>query len=143
MPNVTITITGNIFPNGSYEFEILNFSFGVEDTGTASSGGGGSGKAVFSQFNFLRQQDALSPLFYKCCASGLLLPAVQLALDAAGGGAYLQILLKTVLITSYQISSSGDTPTESFSLEYEEIQYETLNADGSVAYEEQFAATWG
>ena len=142
--SIFMNFTGNSFPGGSYQIEILDFSFGVANTGTASSGGGGSGKVKFNEFSFVRTSDKASPLFFKFCCSGVFLPAVQLTLDTAGAATpYLQITLKTVLITSFQTSSGGDTPTESLTLEYEEIEYETLDANGDVEYEAQFDATWG
>lgn len=118
--------------------EIQSFSFGVSNSGTlVSGGGGGAGKATFSDISFLKNLDKASPLLYLHCAQGKHIPTATLFVRKAGERPleYFVVKLTDVIVTSVQTSGSsgGGAPTESFSLNFRTIEftYTPQKADGS------------
>ena len=91
-------------------------------------------------FAVTKTLDKASPKIQEATVTGKLIPSVTLELtrNMAGSASmpYYAYELKNVQITSYSISGSGqagDIPTESFSLNFEEIQvtYTEYDSDGS------------
>jgi type VI secretion system secreted protein Hcp len=53
------------------EIEVLSFSWGVANSGsTPSGGGGGAGKAAFQDLSFVHDIDKATPALFKACATG-------------------------------------------------------------------------
>lgn len=68
-------------------FQVLNYSFEVENTivfGSQSTGAG-AGKATFDVFSFTRNVDSNSPAFFLALAEGVTLNSVTLSIFSAGG----------------------------------------------------------
>jgi type VI secretion system Hcp family effector len=132
----TPTITPNSRPIGNLKLplggaptslQIYSWSFG---TGTsATGGGGGAGKSPVHEIVITKTQDASSPKLSKACATGEHFKTVVLSVRKAGGGGggagstFLTIKLTDVTISSYQLSSGGDRPTESLTLNFTKIEY--------------------
>jgi type VI secretion system secreted protein Hcp len=116
--------------------EIESFSFGVSQSGTIIGGGGGAGKATFSDMAIMKRLDKSSPLLYLNCAQGKHLDTATVILRKAGEKPfeYLVVKMTDVLISSVQTSGSAgsDTPTESLSLNFAkiEISYMRQKPDG-------------
>ena len=109
------------------EIEILDFSFGVSNTGSRHSGsGGGSGQAHVQDINFTKYADRSTPTLMQYCVTHKDIPnAVITCYKAAGDERvkYLEIQLKEVLISSYQTGGGDGVAMESGSLNFAEIKY--------------------
>lgn len=121
------------------EIEILNFSFGVSNHGSASSGGGmGSGKANFQDISFSKLVDAATPTLMEKCATGAHIAKALLTVRKAGGTQveYYKVHLTDLMVSSFQNSGSdsGEKPHESISINYSKIEfsYYVQNKDGSL-----------
>jgi type VI secretion system secreted protein Hcp len=82
--------------------------------------------------------DKSSPKIAEAVSMGKVFPKVEIALKTdyvnSGRETYLLYTLKNVLVTSYSISGSSDgTPSENFSLNFEEIKmtYTEMDEKGS------------
>ncbi len=120
------------------EIEILSWSWGVSQSGSAGhAGGGGAGKASFHDFSFTHHVDKASPLLMKACATGTHIPEATITVRKAGKGQqeYLSIKTTDVLITSVEISV-GDEPAtaESVTLQFAKVdlEYRAQKPDGSL-----------
>jgi type VI secretion system secreted protein Hcp len=122
------------------EIDILSFSWGVNNIGSIT-GGGGAGKASFKEFTVTKKVDRSSPKLMLACATGERLPQMQFAVarepsaNDPEGGAYYIITLSDILISSYQSggTQSDPVPTESVSFNFSKITFEYRPADGSEA----------
>lgn len=122
------------------QIDILSYSWGASQSGSPGfGGGGGAGKVQFQDIHFTMSVGKASPQLFLGCATGEHLKEAILTGRKAGGGQqdFLVIKLNDVLITSYQSggSSSGDVPTDQFSLNFAKIDYEIKEQkeDGSLA----------
>jgi type VI secretion system secreted protein Hcp len=119
------------------EIDIVSWQWGVSQTGTmAHGGGGGAGKASFSDLTISHTLDASSPILAMHCATGQHIKSGTLVNRKAGKEQqeYLVIKLTDILITNVSDSAGGDVPHESVSLNYAkiEIEYKAQKADGSL-----------
>lgn len=110
--------------------EINSFGWGVVNTGShAAGGGGGAGKASFSDVSFSTGVNASGPLLFLACASGQHIKKAILHVRKQGGDQqeYYTLTLEDVLISSF---NSGDAPggdvavCDNFSLNFAKIKYE-------------------
>jgi type VI secretion system secreted protein Hcp len=117
------------------QIDIESFSWGLTQTGSlASGGGGGAGKASFQDIHFEMPVSSASPLLAKNCATGARIDSATLTVHKALGD-YYTIKMTDVLISSYQSAGAGDErPEESFSLNFAKIEfdYRAQKADGSL-----------
>jgi type VI secretion system secreted protein Hcp len=105
------------------EIEVLSISWGVSNAGSMShGGGGGEGKASFSDLSFMHTVDKASPVLMQSCATGTHLKEATITHRKAGKGQqeYLIVKMNDVIITSVQESGSsgGGETTESVAVEY-------------------------
>ena len=119
------------------EIEVLSWSWGVSQPGTAASGGGGgAGKASFSDLNFTHNVDRASPLLMKACATGQHVKEATLVSRKAGKGQqeYLIIKMSDILVTGVQPSSAGQQPMENVSIKFAKIdlEYKPQKVDGTL-----------
>lgn len=119
--------------------EVLSWSWGVSQPGSMSTGGGGgTGKASFSDLTVMHTMDAASPNLALFSAGGKHIPTVTLTQRKAGEDQqdFLIIKMSDVIISSVQDSGSdgGGLPTESFSLNYAKIEgeYKPQNEKGGL-----------
>ncbi len=111
------------------EIEILSFSWGVSQTGSFSSGGGGgAGKASFQDIRFEKRIDKSSPLLAKRLWQGTHIKKAVLHVRKSGPGKpeYMTITLENCLVLSFQTKPSEDSdsvPTERVSFSYSKIEY--------------------
>lgn len=120
--------------------EIQGWDWGVSQTSHGAGGGGGTGKAVAQDFNFSHNFDKASPKLFLACATGKLIPAVQLDVVRAGEQgeqrqAFLKYKFYDILISSIQpggASPAPDMPMEEVAFKYWkiEINYFTQDAAG-------------
>jgi type VI secretion system secreted protein Hcp len=121
------------------EVEVLSWSWGVNQTGTISAGGGaGASKAVFSDFYFTHHIDKASPLLMKACATGEHIKDATITVRKAGKGQheYLIIKMTEVLIMSVAMSVTEDATStaENVTLQFAKVdlEYKPQKADGSL-----------
>ena len=119
------------------EIDVLSWSWGVSQPGTAASGGGaGAGKVSFSDLNFTHNVDKASPLLMKACAMGQHVKEATLVSRKAGKGQqeYLIIKMSDILVTGVQPSSAGEHTMENVSINFAKIdlEYKPQKVDGTL-----------
>jgi type VI secretion system secreted protein Hcp len=119
--------------------DVLSFTYGVTQTGAASTSGGlTAGKANLNDFTFTQKVHIGSPEIFIRCATGKVSKTVNFVARKAGGDAqldFLKIDMINVLITSVSSQGSGgpdEIPTETVSMTCEEMKifYAEQNAAG-------------
>lgn len=129
--------------------DIMSYSWGVINHGTAAAGGGlGSGRSSFQDFNFSTAMSKASPALALKCATGEHIPKVVLYQKKAGGGTdggklYYTVTMENVLVSSYQqgASDGGGEPLDSFTFNYSKIktEYKVQNEAGAMVAGGDFA----
>jgi type VI secretion system secreted protein Hcp len=120
------------------EIELLSWSWGEQQAGSAAGSGGGAGKVDFSSLHAVAYTSIASPKLFLACANGQHIPDVTLAVTQKKKGKrqdYLIIKLEDVQIVSYQMSAiEGSRPTDEFDLNFGkiEVEYSRIKADGSL-----------
>lgn len=119
------------------EIDVLAFSWGMSNSGTAHLGGGaGSGKVNVQDLSFTKYVDASSSAIMKHCASGEHIKEATLVCRKAGGKdplEYIHIKLTDILVSSYSTGGHGseDRLTENVALNFAKVEF---------TYKEQAAA---
>lgn len=119
------------------EIDIVSWQWGVSQTGTMDrGGGGGAGKANFSDLTITHTYDKASPNLALFCATGEHVKSGTLVNRKAGKDQqeYLIIKMTDILISNVSDSAGGEIPHESFSLNYAKIEFEykPQKADGTL-----------
>jgi type VI secretion system secreted protein Hcp len=123
------------------EIQLISWSFGEQNAGTFSvGGGGGAGKVAMGDFSFVKLVDKASPKFFLACAQGTHIANALLTCRKAGTEQqeYLKITLKDILVSKYETTGSGAqnevVPVESISLNFAaiKIEYREQKADGTL-----------
>jgi hypothetical protein len=98
----------------------------------SQSSGSGAGKVTFNPFSITRKIDKSSPILAKACAAGKHYTHAMLTIRKAGGTQKedLEYKLTDALISSYGVSSGGDHPTESLSLNFTKIEFKNVPLNG-------------
>jgi type VI secretion system secreted protein Hcp len=115
------------------EIDIMSFSWGMNQTGTHSSGGGGgAGKVSVHDISITKKTDFSSPALMLHCASGKHIPEAHLTVRKAGGEPleFMKIKLTDVLVSSYKPhvetgvpGATNEMPIDQFSLNFAKIEY--------------------
>ena len=121
------------------EIEVLNWSWGMSQSGNMHTGtGGGAGKVSIQDLSLTKFVDKASPNLMMHCSSGKHVPKVTLTVRKAGGDAqveYLIINLEEVLISSLSTGGSGsdDRLIENITLNFAKVtvDYQPQKADGT------------
>lgn len=138
-------ITGDTQSKGfTGDIELNSFQFRVEHPIDIATGQI-SGKTTFSPIAITKMMDKTSPVLFGKVVQGQVIPQVDIlfAKDTPNGlVTYASYVLKNVIISSYSVSSGGDTPSESLSLTFQSVQFtfSSTNPDGSLA--PPITATW-
>jgi type VI secretion system secreted protein Hcp len=126
------------------EIELLSWSWGVNQSGTVSSGSGaGSGKASFGEFLFTHYVDKASPNLMKACATGEHIKDAVVTQRKAGKGQqeYLVIKMNDILITGVRPGVGNGHGNDDSGLVMEQVtlqaskvdlEYKPQKADGSL-----------
>jgi type VI secretion system secreted protein Hcp len=120
------------------EIEVLSWSWGVSNSGTAVAGtGGGEGKASFHDLSFTHKIDKASPVLMQACATGVHLKDATITHRKAGKGQqeFLVIKMNDVIVTGVSHSDSGaDGSMESVTLAFAKVdlEYKPQKADGTL-----------
>jgi len=113
--------------------DVLSWSWGLSQTGSFhSGGGGGTGKANFQDINVTKYIDCSTPVLMLYAANGDHFESAKLYVRKAGATPleYLMIEMTKVLVTAVSTGGSGgeDRLTENVTLNFEKVK---------VAYKEQ------
>ena len=111
--------------------------------GSGGSGGGGSvggaqGKAALGTVTINKVVDSTSAVWGRCCATGTVLPTVNLAIRKSGGDRliYLQYCFRACQVKSIAWAGGGGDarPTEQLDIEFKAVgmQYYRQTAGGSI-----------
>ena len=122
------------------EIEIESFSWGANQTGTASHGGGmGAGRVQMQDFNFLMRVNKSSPKLMLACAQGAHIKSAILTCRKAGKDQqeYLKVTFTDLLVSSYVTQGAGNAnvvPLDQISLNFTkvEIEYKEQKPDGTL-----------
>jgi type VI secretion system secreted protein Hcp len=130
-------IPGDVVASGhEAEIEVASAQFGVSQTGIREAGGKASARrASLTTITITKFLDKASPKLFLACATGQHIDSAVLSFNQTINGSiseFLKITLTDVFISSYQVSSGGDLPTESVSFSYSKIEYKYIprNAAG-------------
>jgi type VI secretion system secreted protein Hcp len=117
------------------ELEILSWSWG-ESTGTAKTKRGVLPAACIQDVSLVKRIDAASPQLILNSVAGVVAPEAVLTMRRSGKGQqeFLVLKMTNVTVVSYQISSSGESPIETFVLRFESMrgEYFRQKADGTL-----------
>ena len=121
--------------------EVSSFSWGVSNAGQiAGGGGGGTGRATFTDMRFGSSTSKASPLLAKACATGQHIKKAVLHVRKAGEQQFefIQYTMEDVLVSSYFQGGAGggdERPTDEFTLSFAQFEFDYIpqNPDGSKA----------
>lgn len=118
------------------EIDIQSFSWGLSQSGSGhSSTGQGTGKVDVSDISIMKNVDLASPTLQLACANGKHIAKGKLTVRKAGENPldYLTFDFEGIFISSYQISGSSETPSETISLNFTKVksEYWTQSAKGA------------
>ena len=123
----------------SNEIDVLAWSWGASNTGSAHHGGGaGSGKVNVQDLSFTKFVDKASPDIFLACCDGKHIKEATLVMRKAGEKPleYLTVKMDQVMITSYSTGGSGgeDRLTENVTLNFAKVSlnYKEQTATGGV-----------
>jgi type VI secretion system secreted protein Hcp len=128
------------------EIDVLAWSWGMSQSGTFhTGGGGGAGKVAVQDVSFTKYVDVASPLLMLYCATGEHIPEATLTVRKAGGKApleYVKVIMKKVMVTSVSTGGSGgeDRLTENVTLNFGNCEFDYIKQkeDGSGEAPKQF-----
>jgi type VI secretion system secreted protein Hcp len=121
------------------EIDVLAWSWGMANSGTAHVGGGaGSGKVQVQDLSFTKYVDCSSPKLMLNCCNGQHFKDALLTVRKAGGKGpveYIKIKMETVLIAAVTTGGSGaeDRLSENVTLNFGQVSvdYTPQKADGT------------
>lgn len=111
------------------EIDVLAYSWGMSNSGSAHVGGGaGAGKVNVQDISFTKYIDSASSVLMAHACSGKHIPEATLVVRKAGGDKaleYITIKLSHVLVSSVSLGGSGgeDRLTENVSLNFAKFEF--------------------
>ncbi len=116
-------------PNYRDKVDVLAWSWGMANSGSAHvGGGGGAGKVTFQDLSLTKYVDKASPKLMSLCASGGHLPTATLIIRKPGQEPveYIKITLSNVLVSSVSTGGSAgeDRLTENVTLNFARVKFE-------------------
>ena len=110
----------------------VSWGLGKGVTSAMGSAAGGSRQNSVSSLTITKTLDKSTPKLLDQALGGTPTPEVDILFSSGGTQPYLQYTLKNVLISGYSVSSGGDRPTESMTLDFTQVQisYFSQNASG-------------
>src|SRR5690349_5602298 len=108
-PEIKGDVTAAGFENA---IEVLSFSWGLSNTvSRVSGGGGGAGKASFQDLHFEMSSSQASPILAKECATGNIIDKATMSVVKVSGGqatVYYKVVMEDVIVSSFQSAGAGD-----------------------------------
>ncbi|MFI5380600.1 MAG: type VI secretion system tube protein Hcp [Tepidisphaerales bacterium] len=131
--------TGDVTANGyAGDIQLLSFAWGVSNSApSASSVPRGSGAPSISEITITKAVDKASPQLLQDTLIGQPQDVKIFFVNSVQGrlNTYAEYDLRDVLISGYSVSSGGDRPTESLSLNFTKVQFTSVvpNANGTTS----------
>lgn len=127
------------------EIDVLSFSWGMSQSGSMhTAGGGGTGKVAVQDMSITKYLDKASTVLMQKCATGKHFPKATLTCRKAGDTPveYLVVTMEEVLVTSVALGGSqhdDDMQTEMVSLNFAKVKvkYTPQKSDGSAGAESE------
>jgi type VI secretion system secreted protein Hcp len=118
------------------EIDILAWSWGMSNSGTAHMGGGaGAGKANIQDVSVTKYVDASSAALMLACTTGEHIPTANLVVRKAGTTPveYIKVTLTECLITAVSTGGSGgeDRLTENVTINFSKVKFEYTEQDAT------------
>jgi type VI secretion system secreted protein Hcp len=120
------------------EIDVLAWSWGMNQSGTAHAGpGGGSGKVSIHDLSFTKYVDSATPKLMLYCMNGKHIDKAMLTVRKAGENPleYIILTMQDLLVTSVSKGGSGgqDRLTENITLNFAKVEYKYVpqKKDGS------------
>lgn len=121
------------------EIDVLSFSWGAQNSGTMSfGGGGGAGKVSYQDFHFSMRTCKATPKLMLKCSNGEHISEATFIARKAGKEQqeFLKILFNDIIISSYQLGGSqGDMlggDSVAFNFSKVTVDYRPQKADGTL-----------
>lgn len=121
------------------QIDVISWGYAVSQSSSMSTGGGGGvGKANFSDLAFTHYIDKASPNLMQYCSSGRHISSVELSCCKVGDGSqeYMHVTLTDCLVTHVRPVGATNSPRviEEVGLSYAKIKVEVKeqNSDGSM-----------
>ena len=114
------------------EIEVLSFSWGVAHPVPVTHGERRrAGRPQASDINFVMRVNKSSPTLMLACATGRHLKEGLFVIETTGEAPFpfYKATLTDVIITSYQTSGGGETPIDSFSLNFRTLRLRETTPD--------------
>jgi type VI secretion system secreted protein Hcp len=129
------------------EVDVLSWSWGATQSGTAGiGGGGGAGKVQLQDLTITKYIDKASPTLLKMCCDGTHIKSTLLTIRKAGGTAleYLKITCDDAIVTSITTGGSGgqDRLTENITFNFAKIKMEYTPQTAKGAGEASVTQGW-
>ena len=129
------------------EIDVLSWSWGMSQSGTAHMGSGaGSGKVAVQDLHITKFIDKASPNLMKYCCNGKHITKGTLVVRKAGENPleYLKLDLEEIIVTSVTTGGTGseDRLTENVSLNFAKFTHIYTPQSASGAAEGKVEATW-
>src|SRR4029453_2466171 len=129
------------------EIDVLAWSWGMSQSGTAHIGGGaGAGKVSVQDVSFTKYVDASSTDLMVACCDGKHFKEANLTVRKAGENPveYIKIKMEEVIITSISTGGSGgqDRLTENVALNFSKVRVEYTSQDETGAAKDKKSMTW-
>ncbi len=110
------------------EIQLLSFSWGEQNSGAHTVGGGaGAGKVSMQDFQFAAHESIASPKLFLACASGQHIRTATLTARRSGESPveFLKLVLTDVLVSAFQAggSAADGPPTDQVSLNFGRIEF--------------------
>ncbi len=131
------TVAGDVTTQGfADQFEVQSYQFGVGrgvGTATGASGNREASTPSVSEITLTKNLDQASGGLLKEAFSGAGKAGAVISFvrtDGGGGVTYLEITLTNVMVSGYSMSSGGDRPSESISLNFTKMRNQVHAAEG-------------
>lgn len=129
------------------ETDVLAWSWGMSQSGSMhTGGGGGSGKVNVQDLSFTKWLDKGSPDLLKACCKGTHLPKAVLVVRKAGDKPleYLTITMENVLVASVSTGGSGgqDRLTENVTLNFSKVKVKYIEQTDKGAGDAKPEMSW-
>jgi len=111
------------------EIDVLSWSWGMTQSGTMhTGGGGGSGKVNVQDLTITKWVDKATPVLMKYTMTGEQFPSAKLTVRKAGSSPleYIVVTLADVIVTAVQTGGSGgeDRLIETVTLNFAKVKFE-------------------
>jgi type VI secretion system secreted protein Hcp len=113
--------------------QLDSFSWGVTNTAHISAGGGGAGRATFSDFEFTAPTTTASPQLFLACASGKHIKSGMLSVRKAGEVPFefLKLTFTNLLVSFYKergpAAAENLPPQDSVGLLFQKVVFDVMN----------------